>query len=90
MSYALNVEDLYEDQRLYRVECWEPPVEPPPNTHKGWGKHHHVGVVCRSAVEAIGIVAEKHPRYRIDAVNQTGVVHIVVSGYPSKPRGEPK
>jgi hypothetical protein len=71
----MNVEDLHEKTRMYRVECWEPPANPADKSK--WGRHWQIGVACGSAVEAVAIVQAKRPTYRIDAVNQCGVLHFV-------------
>lgn len=73
-----TVMQLTAKARLYRVECWDPPVEGDPKfKYRQHGCHEHVGVVAHSVVEAIELVREKHPTYRIDAVNQCGPVNYI-------------
>lgn len=67
----MNREDYFAKLRYFMVNCFEPP----PEDTKAWGKHWAVGVVCRSAAEALDTVREKHPTYRIEAVNERGIVH---------------
>ncbi len=70
--------------RLYEVQCVEIPSKE--QQEKGaWAAGRSIGVVCRNAVEAINHVRGKHPTYRIDAVNQRGMVHYVVVADPNSP-----
>lgn len=61
--------------RCYRVTGWEPPAE---DAKSKWGTGHNFGVVARSAAEAMKLIQEKHPAVRIDAVNDTCIVHYVI------------
>lgn len=70
--------ELIAKSRLYRVECWEAPIEGDDRfKYSRFGLHQQIGVVCHSAVEAIDLVRGLHPTYRIDAVNQVGFVNHV-------------
>lgn len=71
------VHDIDANSRLYRVECWQSAID------GKYGRHHHIGIVCGSVVEAMKMVQEKYPAYRIDAVNQCGAVHhVIADGVP--------
>lgn len=72
-------QELIAKVRLYRVECWEPPIEGDERfKYNRFGLHHQFGVVCYSAVEAMDFIREKHPTYRLDAVNQVGFANYVL------------
>lgn len=72
-------QELIAKARLYRVECFEEPVEGDDRfKYHRFGMHHQFGVVCHSAIEAMDFVREKQPTYRIDAVNQVGFVNYVL------------
>lgn len=71
----MNREDYFAKMRFFVATCFEPPPEDKPNV---WGKHYSVGIVCRSAVEAMECVRKQHPTYRINSVNEHGIVHHVM------------
>ena len=71
----MNREDYFAKVRYFMVNCFEPPPE---ENSKAWGRHWAIGVVCSSAAEALDTVREKHPTYRIEAVNERGIVHHVL------------
>lgn len=69
----MNREDYMAKLRCFAVNCFEPPED-----EKKWGKHHTLGVVCRSVVEAVEHVRATQPTYRIEAVNERCIVHYVL------------
>jgi hypothetical protein len=82
----MDIFALQAEHRLYRVECWEAPSQ----DNKKYGRHHQIGVVSVSAIEAMDIVRQKHPTYRIDAVNPCGGVTYILANALSAFVGQEK
>jgi hypothetical protein len=74
----------WQKVRCYRVTAWEAPRE---GVSK-YGRQHNFGVVTTSAKEALTIISERHPECRIDAVNETCIVHYVSDLHRSPSAGD--
>lgn len=70
--------------RIYEVQCVQIP-DADAQAKGAWAAGRTIGVVCRNAVEAIECVRTEYPDYRIDAVNQRGMVHHIVDSSAHTP-----